>query len=479
MADTHTNLPNLPALRHSLSAKLLVFTVLFAMVAEVLIFTPSIARFRVDYLEEKIGSAHIAALALEAAPTHMLSPQLEIELLQYVDAYSVALDMHGNARMLVMNRDMPPVIDKTYDLRKATFFSLIANAFSTLTQTQNRVLRVMGPSPKNPGILVDLVIDEGPLRRAMYAFAWRMLSLSMVISLITAVLLYFSLQWLLVQPMRRITEAMHQFRTAPEDESSMISPSQRRDEIGVAQRELQRMQSDLRLALHAKTRLAELGAAVTKVTHDLRNILSTAQLVSDRLTDSNDPTVKRVTPTLIASLDRAISLCVNTLRFAREERPSVEMARFSLGLLVEDVGATLRLPLPESSRWTNEVPRDFWIRADRDQMFRVLLNLGRNAYEAGAARVAVSVVRNGEGLTLAISDNGQGIAVAAREKLFQPFAGTAKSGGTGLGLAISRELMRAHGGDIWLAESGPGLTRFELTLPERCAVAEADVRRAV
>jgi signal transduction histidine kinase len=306
-----------------------------------------------------------------------------------------------------------------------------------------------------------------------------MLSLSMAISLFTAVLLYFSLQWLLVQPMRRITEAMHRFRTAPEDESSMISPSQRRDEIGVAQRELQRMQSDLRLALHAKTRLAELGAAVTKIAHDLRNILATAQLVSDRLTDSNDPTVKRVTPTLLGSLDRAIALCVNTLRFAREERPGVEMKHFSLGLLVDDVGATLRLPLPESCRWDNDVPRDFWIRADRDQIFRVLLNLGRNAYEAGATRVTVLAARNGEGLTLALADNGQGIAAAAREKLFQPFAGTAKSGGTGLGLAISRELMRAHGGDISLAESSPGLTRFELSLPERCAVAEADVRRAV
>jgi len=476
MTDLRTSLP---ALRHSLSAKLLVFTILFAMVAEVLIVTPLLARFRVDYLEEKIGAAHIAALALDAAPGHMITPQLEIELLQYVDAYSVALVMHGDKRMLVMNRDMPPVIDKTYDLRKATFFSLIGNAISTLAQTENRVLRVMGPSPKNPNILVDLVIDEGPLRRAMYVFAERMLWLTMAISLITAALLYLSLQWLLVQPMRRITEAMHQFRTAPEDEGSVILPSHRRDEIGVAQRELQRMQTDLRLALHAKTRLAELGAAVTKVTHDLRNILSTAQLVSDRLSDSNDPTVKRVTPTLVASLDRAIALCVNTLRFAREERPAVEMTSFSLGLLVEDVGATLRLPLPEGSRWANEVPRDFWIRADRDQLFRVLLNLGRNAYEAGATRVAVSAARNGDGLELETRDNGQGIAAAAREKLFQPFSGTAKPGGTGLGLAISRELLRAHGGDIKLIESRAGLTRFLITLPERSVVAAAEVRRAV
>ena len=229
--------------------------------------------------------------------------------------------------------------------------------------------------------------------------------------------------------MRRITEAMHQFRTAPEDESGSPMPSQRRDEIGIAQRELQRMQSDLRLALHEKTRLAELGAAVTKITHDLRNILSTAQLVSDRLADSKDPTVKRVTPTLLASLDRAISLCVNTLSFAREEKPVVAMTRFSLGLLVDDVGAALRLPLPETSRWINEVPREFWLRADRDQMFRVLLNLGRNAYEAGATKVTVSARRGEDGIALEIADNGQGIAAGRARQAVPRLCRHGKAGG--------------------------------------------------
>ncbi len=469
MAETH---PSLPKPQHSLSAKLLVFTVLFVMVAEVLIYTPSIARFRYDYLMGKIGMAHLAAMALEATPTHMLSPQLEIEILQYVDAYSVVLDMHGTERMLVMNRDMPPTVDKNYDLRKSNLFSLIANAFVTLAQTQNRVIRVVGPSPHNRGIFVELVIDEGPLRRAMYEFSWHILSLSIVISLITAGLLYLSLQWLLVQPMRRITEGMERFRTAPEDEESVIVPSQRRDEIGIAQRELQRMQADLRSALHEKTRLAALGAAVTKITHDLRNMLATAQLVSDRLGDSKDPTVKRVTPTLVASLDRAISLCVNTLRFAREEKPVVEARVFSLSLLVEDVGAVLRPQAPEGSRWVNEVADGFALAADRDQMFRVLVNLGRNAYQAGATEVALAAYRNEEGVVLEIRDNGEGIAPAARERLFEAFSAAGKPGGTGLGLAISRDLLRAHGGDIELAESRPGETRFLLILPQRRAAAE-------
>jgi signal transduction histidine kinase len=469
MWDTHSWLPKL---RHSLSAKLLVLTILFVMISEVLIFTPSIARFRLSYLEEKIGVAHIASLALEATPTHMLSPQLEMQLLQYVDAYSIVLDMRGMARMLVMNRDMPPVVDDNYDLRSANFVSLVVDAFTTLAHTGYRVLRVVGPSPNDPGITVELVLDEGPLRRAMWDFSGRILKLSIVISLITAGLVYFTMQWLLVRPMQRITDAMQTFRTNPEDARNVITPGAREDEIGVAQRELVRMQADLRAALHQKSRLAALGAAVTKISHDLRNILATAQLVSDRLANSQDPTVRRTTPTLIASLDRAIALCVNTMRFAKDDQPLPAMSRFDLEALVADVGVTLAPQAPEGWQWANEVPNGLMIDADRDQIFRVLINLGRNAYEAGATRISVSAKNGDGGVTVEVADNGKGIAPVARDKLFQPFSGTAKVGGTGLGLVIVRDLLRAHGGDIRLVETKPGGTRFLLTFPVTRQAAE-------
>ena len=456
-----------PKLRHSLSAKLLALAILFVMVGEVLIYTPSIARFRLVYLEEHISAAHIAALALEATPTHMVSPALEMELLQHAEAYSVVLDMHGLARMLIMHGDMPPVVDANFDLRRAGFFNLVADALVALAQTDNRVIRVVAPSPKNPSILVEVVLDEAPMRRAMYDYSWRILSLSIVISLITAGLLYLSLQWLLVRPMRRITESMESFRTNPEDAGSVIVPSPRRDEIGVAQRELARMQTDLRAALRERMRLAALGAAVTKITHDLRNILATAQLVSDRLAGSQDPTVKRLAPTLMAAIDRAIALCLNTMRFAKEESPAPERSRFPLRALVDEVGAALAPQAKPDCEWVNEVVDGLIIHADRDQMFRVLVNLGRNAYEAGAGRVVVSARRAGGEVQVEVADDGQGIAPATRAKLFQAFAGTAKAGGTGLGLVISRDLLRAHGGEIQLVESRPGSTRFRLTLPSR------------
>ena len=105
------------------------------------------------------------------------------------------------------------------------------------------------------------------------------------------------------------------------------------------------------------------------------------------------------------------------------------------------------------------------VEADRDHMFRVLLNLGRNSYEAGATCVTISAHRSGGEVRVEIVDNGKGLAPAVRDRLFRPFSGTAKPGGTGLGLAISRDLLRAHGGDIELTESAPGATRFRLTLP--------------
>ncbi|HLI11972.1 MAG TPA: HAMP domain-containing sensor histidine kinase [Alphaproteobacteria bacterium] len=460
-----------PRLGRSLSAKLLVFTILFVMVAEVLIYTPSIARFRRDYLEEHIGEAHVATLALEATPTHMISPQLEMELLSYSEAYSIVLDMHGRERMLIMNRDMPPKIDVNYDLRQAGVINLVLNAFDTLIQTRNRIIRVVGPSPKDPHILIEMVLDETPLRRAMYDYSWRILSLSIVISLFTAGFVYFSLQWLLVRPMRRITEAMQRFRLDPEDTTNAVVPTGREDEIGIAQHELARMQTDLRAALHQKTRLAALGAGVTKITHDLRNILATAQLVTDRLADSKDPTAKRVAPTLIDAIDRAISLCVNTLRFAKDDTPAPSLTRFPLGALVNDVGSALSPQAEEGCAWVNEVPEHIAVFADRDQVYRVLVNLGRNAYEAGADRVTITAHHVEERVEVAVIDNGRGIEPAARAKLFQAFAGSAKAGGTGLGLAISRDLLRAHGGDIRLVESRPGMTHFAFTLPARQAAA--------
>ncbi|MFQ5774043.1 MAG: sensor histidine kinase [Kiloniellaceae bacterium] len=454
----------LPPLAKSLSARLLLLTIAFVMLAEVLIYAPSIGRFRLVYLEQRLAAAHLAILALEATPDHMIGEDLERELLVHVGAYSVALTK-PNAGKLMLMISTPSAVDASYDLRQGSFFGLIGDAFMTLLSDGGRILRVVGRSPKDPRILVEVVLDEDPMRREMIGYSKRILALSLVISLFTAALVYLALHLLMVRPMRRITESMARFRDDPEDALRVVRPSSRSDEIGVAQRELATMQHGLRAALQQKAHLAALGIAVTKINHDLRNILATARLVSDRLTDSEDPEVRRVTPTVLSAIDRAVNLCAQTLDFTREGAPMVEPSRFDLRALVAEVGGTLPDLVNGRAVLHGLLDGPLEIEADREQLHRVLSNLGRNAIQAGATRIEVSARREGERFIIEVADNGPGLPPRAREHLFQPFTGSSRPGGTGLGLAIARELMRAHGGDLRLQRSTGEGTCFQLILP--------------
>ncbi len=283
--------PRFPTYATGLSVRLLLLTVAFVMLAEVLIFAPSIGRFRLVYLQEHLADAHLAILALDATPDQMVSQELERELLSHAQAYMVALTRPGGGKLMLMI-EKPDRIGATYDLRRAGFFGLIRDAAMTLLSDGARVLRVIGPSPKDAEVLVEVVIDEAPLRAEMLGYSERILALSLVISLFTAALVYLSLHLLMVRPMLRVTESMVAFREDPEDESHVIQPSSRADEMGLVQRELASMQEGLRGALQQKTRLAGLGTAVTKINHDLKNILATALMLSDRLQQSEDPEVR-------------------------------------------------------------------------------------------------------------------------------------------------------------------------------------------
>jgi signal transduction histidine kinase len=456
--------PRMPTLLRSLSARLLALTVVFVMLSEVLIFAPSAGRFRLGFLQERSDAGYTAILALMATPDNMVSDELERELLNQAGAYVIAMRRPDGVK-LMLGGDMPPPVDASFDLRERDFFMLIGDAFDTLFQSRNRVLRIVAPSPRHPQAIVEIVIDEAPMRMALIDYSYRILALSIVISLVTAAFVYLSLQWLLVRPMRRMTESMMAFRENPEDLSRPLPATTRTDELGVAEHELADMQAKLRAALQQKTRLAALGTAVTKINHDLRNILSTAQLVADRLAGSDNPEVKRVTPTLLAAIDRAIDLCSKTLTFAREGPPELNRQRFPLRNLLEEVGAALPAQVNGQQVWFTDIAAELEVAADRDMMFRVFSNLGQNALQAGATRVAGSA-RHADGhLLIEVLDNGPGLPPRARENLFQPFAASARPGGSGLGLAIARDLMHAHGGDIRLARSDAEGTVFELDLP--------------
>jgi len=462
---------HLPTPSRSLSARLLVLTVAFVMLGEVFIYVPSIARFRMTWLDERLAAAHQAALAVEAAPGGELPPGLGEELLSHARVGSVAI-RRPDAAYLMLGEPGP--VDATVDLRSAMAWDLTVDAFATLARG-DRMLRVVGASPVDPALEVEITMSEGPLRDAMLAFSWRILGLSVVISLFTAGLVFLALQWLIVRPMRRLTASLTSFRESPEDVSRQGAPSARRDEIGVAEREVHAMQQGLRAALRQRARLAAVGAAVGKISHDLKNVLSSAALVSDRLAHTRDPEVNRQAAIVMAALDRALQLCQDALRFARADEPELRLTRFPAAGLAADVGQALGLPDDGRVRWIVRIDEEATLRGDRDQLFRVLFNLGRNAadaiLESGRERgeIVVACEAAGGRTLLTVSDTGPGLPPKARANLFQAFAGGARPGGTGLGLAIAREIMAAHGGDLELVVSTPEGTTFRLILPERPA----------
>lgn len=456
---------HLPSPLRSLSARLLVLTIAFVLLGEVLIYVPSIARFRKVYLDERIAAAHLATLSLEAAGGSV-GPVLEDELLSHAGVLSVTL--REPAAELMLGK-LPPV-EKVFDLRTSGALGLIGAAFETLWHGGQRTIRVIGPSPQRPAVLVDISLREEAMWNAMVNYSWRILTLSIVISLITALLVYVSLQLMLVRPLRRVTDSIIAFRRRPEDAGIGLPTSDRGDEIGLVQTELSRMQEDLRTALAQKTRLAALGGAVSKINHDLRNLLASAMLLSDRLEQSQDPEVRHVTPRLVEAMDRAARLCSETLNFARAEVVEPKKTRFPLAPLLDEVGEAVLGPDQSGIRWRNEVRAEVMVYADRDHLFRVLMNLGRNAVQAladGSGLISVGAWQASDEVVIELADTGKGIPDAAQAHLFEAFSGSTRPGGTGLGLPIAREIMRAHGGDIALAHTGAEGTVFRLTLPAR------------
>ena len=454
-------------LLQSLSARLLVLTIFFVMLGEVLIFVPSVARFRMTYFENHLAAGHIAALSLEASETRPLDQALTDKLLAQVGARGVALHRPNGAVLRLESAD-PPRSDGTIDLAHPNILLAIRGSFRTLFGDGNRVLRVLGPSTTDSAETVEVMLDEEPLRAEMWDFGGRILQLSIVISLVAAALVYVSLQWLLVRPMRRITASMMNFREDPEDASRVIAASARRDEIGVAERELAVLQRTVRQALGQRARLAALGTAVTKINHDLRSILATARLVTDGLAGSAAPEVRRAAPRLFDAIDRAVALCTQTLDFSREGTPPLTPRRFPLAELIDEVAPDLGLS-EEGMAIECTIPPDLMIEADRDQLYRVLLNLARNAVEAGARRLRFSASRENRVIAIDISDDGPGLPPKAQDNLFRPFFGSARPGSSGLGLAIARELARAHGGELTLVSTTGSGTIFRLTLPEPSA----------
>jgi signal transduction histidine kinase len=407
----------------------------------------------------------------------MISSDLEAELLSNAGVLNVVL-WRDQIRQLILSSPMPDEISATYDLREATPLYLLRDALVVLIDSKDHAIRVLGNPVQDAGSLIEVTMPTAPLRHAMIAYGLRILALSALISAVTAALLFFAVQRLLVQPIHRVVQHMALYADAPEDARRVISPTSGVVELREAEEALLSLQTQISGALRQKERLAQLGAAVAKISHDLRNILTTAQLFADRIERSSDPAVARIAPKLVGSITRAVSLCESTLAFGKAEEPSPRLSRVALRPLIEEVIEAEALGERAGVTCLVDVPAGLNVRADSEQLYRVLANLMRNAMQAleATGQEGAIEVSGGETETewwIKVGDTGPGLPPRARDHLFTAFQGGARKGGSGLGLAIAFELVRGHGGRLELQRSDETGTEFKIHLPKKDGLLEA------
>ena len=455
-----------------LAGRLLGLTALAVLAGEILVFAPALAGFHEAWLRERINLAQIASLALSVPTDVEIAETLEFDLLNNAGVQRVALQREGE-RVLLLEAPNAPMPDDlvTYDYIDASSYRRFRWAVETFFAPEGRVLRVLARPRFEDAEFIEVVLDEAPLKRALVDFAQRFARVSMLILIAAGALIYVALTAAFVRPMRELTRAIERFRDRPEDVSIAFPRSPRVDEIGRAQRAAADMAEQVRNALRQRERLAALGAAVARIGHDLRNMLSTAQLVADRLAQSQDPAVRQLAPRLERTIDRAAGLAASTLKYGRADEEPPVLQKVMIADAVDEAAADALISFPEVEP-KPDIEAGLACIADPDHLHRILVNLMRNAGQAmseHSRRDKALVVRawRTEGrCEIEVIDHGPGVRENLRARLFEPFVSAApEAGGTGLGLAIARELTRAMGGELVLTRTGAEGSTFQITLP--------------
>ena len=465
---------------NTLSGRFAALTLLFVALAEIFVLIPSVSNFRLDYLQTRLEKAQIASLTLLATDDNQnIAAELESELLANAGVYNVVL-RRDDVRQLVLSSPLPGPIAATYDLRDDSWMAAALAGIRQLFDRKDEVIRVIGAPVNHAGQLIEITLSTAPLRAAMAEFGFRVLVSSAVLIALTAALLNLAAQRLILKPIRRVISHMAKYADAPNDPRLIITPDARISEVREAEAALALMQTTVTQSLKQKERLAGLGQAVAKISHDLRNILTTSQIFADRLEDSADPAVRKAAPKLVNSISRAVNLCETTLAFGKAEEPAPTLSRFALRDLVEEIteAETLLSETADGARlveFITDVSANLVIRADRDQLHRVLSNLIRNGRQAIEATgrpgtIEIAATEGEQDWLIRVGDTGPGLPQKARDYLFQPFTGGTRKGGTGLGLAIAADLIGGHGGKLELTRSDETGTEFRISLPRGALV---------
>lgn len=452
----------------SLPGQLLMLTIGLSAVGVAMVYFPAAANFRVQWMVDRAQAAHLAAMAADVAPGGGLGEEEVRALLMGAEAVAVARVRNGMNELVLYSGPVGEELIES-DLRTAGPWDHIRDTMDTLFGPPGRLLRIRAEPVGYPGEVIDVILQEEPLKNALAAFSTRLLIFSVIVAVGVGLIIYLSLFYLFVRPMRRLAAAMIRFRDAPDDPARMVTPSGERNEIGQAEQELAQMQADVRQALQQRERLAALGEAVSKINHDLRNVLTSAQLVSDRLATDNDDRVRGMGERLVRAVDRGVRLCEATLEYGRAEDTPPQRVHLGARAVLDEAASDAMLAEGEVE-WVNSVDDSVLLHADPDHAHRIFLNLFRNAIQAmhaveGERSLSAEAVRDGDDYRITVRDTGPGLPPKARDNLFKAFSGSTKRGGTGLGLTIARELARGHGGDVELLDTGEAGTTFIVRLP--------------
>jgi len=456
---------------HGLSARLLTLTVAAVMASAVLILAPSAAAYRTQWLTDKVEAARLASLAALSEDDLMVSDELARRLLEGAEAVAVAVKRDGRRELILPGEggDGPPV---AIDLRDMGLWRALRDTAGTFTAPPGRYLLITADIEMTDGEFIEVLVIEAPLKAGLWRFSKRVFAAGLLVSTLVGGVIYAALAVIFVAPMRRLARSMIRFRDEPEDPTRTIRPSGRRDEIGEAEQALGELQEQVRQALGQKAHLAALGSAVATINHDLRNVLTTAQLVSDRLAQNPDPQVRTQAERLVRAIDRGVRLAEEVLRFGRtEERPAARELVTLRPLLEEaftDAAAAASAPTGLDLQVSDAVR----VLGDGEHLHRIFLNLMRNAVLAMEAQkdranpgmIRLSVRDQDDFIAIDVADDGPGLPPRVQDSLFQPFAASESRNGSGLGLSIARELARAQGGDVALVETGSTGTVFEVRL---------------
>ncbi|WP_169336692.1 sensor histidine kinase [Woodsholea maritima] len=457
----------------SLPGKLLLLTIFFVMLAQVMIFIPSAASFRIRWLEGRAADAHLAILAVDAAGGMPVGDEIALELLSGVDAIAVSRVWDGFNELVLGTKTVPEHLIEA-DLDHVNPWSNMIALMDFFFNQKPRHILIKARPPSRPDELVFVIVPEAPLQQALSRYSRYMLGVSLFTSILTGGLIYISLLFLLVRPMRRLAKSMTAFQENPMDITRQITPSVSGDEIGEAEKALAEMQKDVRDALRQRERLAALGGAVAKINHDLRNVLASAQLMSDRLAMSRDQRTAALGERLVRAVNRGIGLCQDVLAYGRTSERAPVLDATPLGALLDEAGRDA-LEILGDAEWINAIEAEIHIEADREQAYRIFLNLFRNALQAMEGQeqrcLRVDAVVEGDEVRIQIEDCGPGIPERVRDSLFQAFGTSTRVGGSGLGLSIARELARNMGGDVRLVKTDERGSAFEV-LFKRAHLAE-------